>query len=162
MVHSRWFDPASSDEETIGKDGMVTMLNELSRYAEVTEFTVEVCDKDGEPVQGAEISFQVLNYAELSPVAEGVTDKAGKCRFTTGLGSLAVQVSCGEFCECVFADTREQKEIKVTLGENSRQENIWKEIDMIAPVDTPVNTDMPTPEQTAEGNIRLEKRLQRE
>ena len=28
---------------------------------------------------------------------------------------------------------------------------------MIAPVDTPVNTDMPTPEQTAEGNIRLEK-----
>lgn len=117
------FDPASSDEETIGKDGMVTMLNELSRYAEVTEFTVEVCDKDGEPVQGAEISFQVLNYAELSPVAEGVTDKAGKCRFTTGLGSLAVQVSCGEFCECVFADTREQKEIKVTLGENSRQEN---------------------------------------
>lgn len=157
MVHSRWFDPASSDEETIGKDGMVTMLNELSRYAEVTEFTVEVCDKDGEPVQGAEISFQVLNYAELSPVAEGVTDKAGKCRFTTGLGSLAVQVSCGEFCECVFADTREQKEIKVTLGENSRQENIWKEIDMIAPVDTPVNTDMPTPEQTAEGNIRLEK-----
>ena len=157
MVHSRWFDPASSDEETIGKDGMVTMLNELSRYAEVTEFTVEVCDKDGEPVQGAEISFQVLNYAELSPVAEGVTDKAGKCRFTTGLGSLAVQVSCGEFCECVFADTREQKEIKVTLGENSRQENIWKEIDMIAPVDTPINTDMPTPEQTAEGNIRLEK-----
>ena len=49
MVHSRWFDPASSDEETIGKDGMVTMLNELSRYAEVTEFTVEVCEKDGEP-----------------------------------------------------------------------------------------------------------------
>ena len=28
---------------------------------------------------------------------------------------------------------------------------------MIAPVDTPVNTDMSTPEQTAEGNIRLEK-----
>ncbi|WP_274422668.1 transglutaminase domain-containing protein [Blautia sp. XA-2221] len=157
MVHSRWFDSASADEETIGKDGMVTMFNELSRYAEVTEFTVEVCDRDGEPVQGAEVSFQVLNYAELSPVAEGVTDKAGKCRFTTGLGSLAVQVSCGQFCECVFADTREQKEIKVTLGENSRQENIWKEIDMIAPVDTPVNTDMPTPEQTAEGNIRLEK-----
>ena len=157
MVHSRWFDSASADEETIGKDGMVTMLNELSRYAEVTEFTVEVCDRDGEPVQGVEVSFQVLNYAELSPVAEGVTDKAGKCRFTTGLGSLAVQVSCGQFCECVFADTREQKEIKVTLGENSRQENIWKEIDMIAPVDTPVNTDMPTPEQTAEGNIRLEK-----
>lgn len=157
MVHSRWFDSASADEETIGKDGMVTMLNELSRYAEVTEFTVEVCDRGGEPVQGAEVSFQVLNYAELSPVAEGVTDKAGKCRFTTGLGSLAVQVSCGQFCECVFADTREQKEIKVTLGENSRQENIWKEIDMIAPVDTPVNTDMPTPEQTAEGNIRLEK-----
>ena len=92
--------------------------------AEVTEFTVEVCDKDGEPVQGAEISFQVLNYAELSPVAEGVTDKAGKCRFTTGLGSLAVQVSCGEFVNVYLLNTREQKEIKVTLGVKFKAENI--------------------------------------
>lgn len=157
MVHSRWFDSVDSGEEKIGKDGMVTMLNELSRYGAVTEFSVEVVDQEGRPVHGAEVSFQVLNYAELSPVAEGITGENGKCGFTTGFGSLAVQVSCGEFCECVFADTRSEKKIRVVLGGHTRQEEIWQEVDMISPVDTPVNTDMPSPEQTAEGNLRLEK-----
>lgn len=157
MVHSRWFDQAESGEEKIGKDGMVTMLNELSRYAAVTEFTVKVADEDGRPVSGAAISFQVLNYAELSPVAEGVTGEDGTCSFTTGLGSLAVQISRDGQCECVFADTRKQKQIQVIFGKNTPREECWEAVDMIAPVDTPVNTDMPSPKQTAEGNLRLEK-----
>lgn len=33
MVHSRWFDSVKSEEEEIGREGMVTMLNELARYA---------------------------------------------------------------------------------------------------------------------------------
>ena len=157
MVHSRWFDQAESGEEKIGTDGMVTMLNELSRYAAVTEFSVKVEDEEGRPVPGAEVSFQVLNYAEFSPVAEGVTGEDGTCSFTTGLGSLAVQISRDGQCECVFADTREQKQIRVIFGKNAGQKDVWEAVDMIAPVDTPVNTDMPTAEQTAEGNIRLEK-----
>ena len=157
MVHSRWFDQAESGEEKIGTDGMVTMLNELSRYAAVTEFSVKVEDEEGRPVSGAEVSFQVLNYAEFSPVAEGVTGEDGTCSFTTGLGSLAVQISRDGQCECVFADTREQKQIRVIFGKNAGQKDVWEAVDMIAPVDTPVNTDMPTAEQTAEGNIRLEK-----
>lgn len=157
MVHSRWFDQAKSGEEKIGTDGMVTMLNELSRYAAVTEFSVKVEDEEGRPVSGAEVSFQVLNYAEFSPVAEGVTGEDGTCSFTTGLGSLAVQISRDGQCECVFADTREQKQIRVIFGKNAGQKDVWEAVDMIAPVDTPVNTDMPTAEQTAEGNIRLEK-----
>lgn len=157
MVHSRWFDQAESGEEKIGTDGMVTMLNELSRYAAVTEFFVKVEDEEGRPVSGAEVSFQVLNYAEFSPVAEGVTGEDGTCSFTTGLGSLAVQISRDGQCECVFADTREQKQIRVIFGKNAGQKDVWEAVDMIAPVDTPVNTDMPTAEQTAEGNIRLEK-----
>lgn len=157
MVHSRWFDTKASEEEKIGKDGMVTMLNELKRYARVTEFAVEVSDTDGAPVSGAELSFQVLNYAEFSPVAEGVTDKDGCCSFTTGLGSLAVQISYKGQSECVFADTRSHKKIKVVLGADPVQKDTWQQIDMIAPVDAPVNTDMPTPEQTEEGNARLER-----
>ena len=157
MVHSRWFDQAESGEEKIGTDGMVTMLNELSRYAAVTEFSVKVEDEEGRPVSGAEVSFQVLNYAEFSPVAEGITGEDGTCSFTTGLGSLAVQISRDGQCECVFADTREQKQIRVIFGKNAGQKDVWEAVDMIAPVDTPVNTDMPTAEQTAEGNIRLEK-----
>ena len=157
MVHSRWFDMEDSDEEKIGQDGMVTMLNELSRYAAVTEFKVKVMDEDGNPAVGAEVSFEVLNYSEFSPVAEGITGEDGTCSFTTGLGSLAVQISWKGSCVCAFADTREQKEICVELGKNKVQKEAWQAVDMIAPVDTPVNTDMPTEEQTEEGNRRLEK-----
>lgn len=105
---------------------MVTMLNELSRYAAVTEFTVKVADEDGRPVSGVAISFQVLNYAELSPVAEGVTGEDGTCSFTTGLGSLAVQISRDGQCECVFADTRKQKQIQVIFGKIRRRKNVGK------------------------------------
>ena len=54
----------------IGKDGMVTMLNELKRYALTKEITVSVKDSHGKPAEGAEVSFEVLNYSEYAPIAE--------------------------------------------------------------------------------------------
>ena len=157
MVHSRWFDPAASGEEEIGKEGMVTMLNELSRYAETTEITIEVLDKEGNPLKGAEVSFQVLNYSEFCPVASAVTDEKGCCRITTGKGSLAVQISRGEWWTCIFADTRARNKYTVTEGENQIQEERWTETDMTAPVDTPVNPSNISPEEKALRDIRLKE-----
>ncbi|URW86572.1 Ig-like domain-containing protein [Blautia wexlerae] len=54
----------------IGTDGMVTMLNELKRYAVTKEITVTVKDAQGLPSEGAEVSFEVLNYSEYAPIAE--------------------------------------------------------------------------------------------
>ncbi len=155
MVHSRWFDPAPSGEEEIGKEGMVNMLNELSRYAETTEIEVEVLDRKGHPAKGAEVSFQVLNYSEFSPVARAVTDENGICRLRTGLGSLALQIVYGNWQECIFADTRKQKKYTAAEGENHLQEEVWTETDMTAPVDTPVNPSAITPEEKAERDFRL-------
>lgn len=139
-----------------GTDGMVTMLNELSRYAAVTEFSVKVEDEEGRPVSRSRGFFPGAELCGIFlPVAEGVTGEDGTCSFTTGLGSLAVQISRDGQCECVFADTREQKQIRVIFGKNAGQKDVWEAVDMIAPVDS-ANTDMPTAEQT-EGNIRLEK-----
>ena len=168
MVHSRWFDGKASGEEKIGKDGMVTMLNELSRYAKTCELAVKVTDGEGQALAGVEVSFQVLNYAEFAPVAAGQTNKDGYCRLTTGLGSLMVQAVYEGQTACVVVDTRETRECTVKISgdvsgdiaggsdEASGMES-WAAIDMIAPVDTPVNTDMPTPEQTVIGNRRLDE-----
>lgn len=157
MVHSRWFDSVPSCEEKIGKDGMVTMLNELGRYAKTTEAEVEVLDKTGAPVEGAEVYFQVLNYSEFSAIAHGTTDEYGICRLTTGLGSLAVQIIYDEKSLCVFLDTRSRKRVTVTLDENKEKENSWIRVDMIAPLDSPVNVSTMTPEQKALRDVRLEK-----
>ena len=47
MIHSRVFDTKIPNGEVIGKDGMVTMLNELKRYAVTKEITVSVKDEQG-------------------------------------------------------------------------------------------------------------------
>lgn len=156
MIHSRLFDTIGTGEGKIGDEGMVTMLNELKRYAQVKEISVKVQDGEGNPVQGADVFFEVLNYSEFVPVAEGKTDEKGVASLTTGLGSLHItSVKNGQYAE-VFMDTRNEDVCVIDFGKKEESE-VWMAMDMIAPVDTPVNTDMPTEEQTKVGNIRLEE-----
>ncbi len=90
MIHSSVFDTMIPEGEVIGTDGMVTMLNELKRYAVTKEITVSVKDSHGIPAEGAEVSFEVLNYSEYAPIAEMKTDSKGTVRLTTGLGSMHI------------------------------------------------------------------------
>lgn len=154
MVHSHWFDFLPPGEDTIGKSGMVYMLNELTRYAATKEIEVRVTDETGNAVSGAVVDLEVLNYAEFSPIAQCVTGADGVVRLTTGLGSLHVHVHKGELCTEGYLDTREESFGVIVLKSQEPQET-WQAIDMAAPVDTPVNTDMPTSEQKEAGDQRL-------
>ncbi|MDC7289922.1 transglutaminase domain-containing protein [Blautia schinkii] len=177
MVHSRWFDTAASDGEVIGREGMVTMLNELPRYALVKQITVQVKKPDGSPAENAHVSFEVLNYAEFAPIAEAETDKDGVVKLTTGLGSLHIWVHWHDATpgmsqditaeSCI--DTRNEDLCVIELGTyacgaeckvratGQTCDASWQELDMIAPVDAPVNTDAPTKEQAETGRKRLDE-----
>ena len=160
MVHSRVFDTKIPDGEIIGKDGMVTMMNELKRYAIVKEISVQVKDEEGKPVSGADVSFEVMNYSEYAPIAEKKTDENGRAVLTTGLGSLHVSVNIcrdGQWLSAAgFMDTSKEDACEISLKVQSENEKeIWKAVDMIAPHDAPVNTDMPTAEKKKVGNKRL-------
>ena len=163
MIHSRIFDTKIPEGEVIGRDGMVTMLNELKRYAVTKEITVSVKDDQGLPVEGAEVSFEVLNYSEYAPIAEKETDENGRAVLTTGLGSLhiSVRACCNEEWlhaeKAMNTETEDSCEICLrhqTAGENAGYEK-WTAADIFAPHDAPVNTDMPDPEQKERGNKRL-------
>ena len=163
MIHSRIFDTKIPEGEVIGRDGMVTMLNELKRYAVTKEITVSVKDDQGLPVEGAEVSFEVLNYSEYAPIAEKETDENGRAVLTTGLGSLhiSVRACCNEEWlhaeKAMNTETEDSCEICLrhqTAGENAGYEK-WTAADMFAPHDAPVNTDMPDSEQKERGNKRL-------
>lgn len=164
LVHSRLFDKESTSrfcenagkEESAGKEGMVQMLNQLSRYAKTDRIEVLVLDKERHPVKDACVQFQVLNMGEYFTIAEKITDENGKADFLTGLGCIYLHAKKdGIFTEQLL-DTREQKTCTVILQEQPLQAN-WMPIDMTAPTDTPVNTDMPDPEQTLEGKKRLQE-----
>ena len=163
MIHSRIFDTKIPEGEVIGRDGMVTMLNELKRYAVTKEITVSVKGDQGLPMEGAEVSFEVLNYSEYAPIAEKETDENGRAVLTTGLGSLhiSVRACCNEEWlhaeKAMNTETEDSCEICLrhqTAGENAGYEK-WTAADMFAPHDAPVNTDMPDPEQKERGNKRL-------
>lgn len=160
MVHSRWFDFMPSEEEEIGKDGMVTMLNELSRYATVQKVNVCITDEKGSGVVGAVVDCEVLNYAEFAPVAQCVTDENGCAVLTTGLGSLHLHVEKEGVSTDCFLNTKEASHCSIVLKHGEPNEE-WKPYDMIAPVDTPINTGVPTKEQQEEGDRRLREAAKR-
>ena len=158
MVHSRLFDlfPAEG-EDVIGKEGAAVMLNQTARYAKVKTVSVKVLDKIGAPVKGAQVQFQVLNMGEYFPIAKAETDENGTVSLVTGLGSvrvLAFLPGMEGFAQADL-DTRALGEISLTLTGEAVEAEDWRAVDVIAPVDTPVNPDMPTPEQKAEGTRRM-------
>ena len=158
MVHSRLFDlfPAEG-EDVIGKEGAAVMLNQTARYAKVKTVSVKVTDKEGAAVKGAQVQFLVLNMGEYFPIAKAETDEKGTVSLVTGLGSvrvLAFLPGMEGFAQADL-DTRAQDEISLILTGETVEAEDWRTVDVIAPVDTPVNPDMPTPEQKAEGTRRL-------
>lgn len=161
MVHSRWFDTAVSGGEVIGREGMVTMLNELPRYALVKQITVQVKKPDGSPAENAHVSFEVLNYAEFAPIAEAETDRDGVVKLTTGRGTLHIWVQWQGMTAESCIDTRSEESCVIELGVYGQTAQMsgadWQELDMIAPVDAPVNTDTPTKEQAETGRKRLDE-----
>ncbi|MGO4947760.1 transglutaminase domain-containing protein [Blautia sp. Sow4_E7] len=158
MVHSRLFDlfPAEG-EDVIGKEGAAVMLNQTARYAKVKTVSVKVTDKEGAVVKGAQVQFLVLNMGEYFPIAKAETDEKGMVSLVTGFGSVSVLAflpGMEGFAQADL-DTRAQDEISLILTGEAVEAEDWRAVDVIAPVDTPVNPDMPTPEQKAEGTRRL-------
>lgn len=159
MIHSRFFDEEGAEGDIISRNGMVTEINELRRYAIVKEITVKVKDENGQPVSGAKVSFEVLNYSEYVTVAEKTTDENGEAAITTGLGTIhvfAVLEKDGLLKAEILMDTRSEDSCEIVL-KAFESESAWKAVDMIAPLDAPVNTNAPTPEQKAIGDKRVAK-----
>lgn len=155
LIHSRWFDEVIPEgEDVMGKEGAVTVLNQLTRYAATKKISVRVKRADGTPAVGTEVSLEIFNYAEFCSIARLKTDETGTVSINTGLGSLHVTVWQDGLYGEALVDTRESEEAEIELGALMLEED-WKDFDVIAPVDTPVNTDQPTEEQKALGDQRL-------
>jgi hypothetical protein len=85
LVHSRtFFDYGMKDEELIGNHGICLLYNQTSRYAETGSVGITVQYGDGRAVEGARVSFQIINMASLMEIAEVMTDGHGKAALNMG------------------------------------------------------------------------------
>lgn len=90
LVHTRVYGKYFGDEDVVIREKRFSELNLTSSYARVKPVFVLVKDFDGLPVAGAEVEFQLYNYAEFYPIATQVTDSAGKVTVAMGLGEIIV------------------------------------------------------------------------
>lgn len=117
LVHSRAFSPLLESDKITAPKGCLTEVNNLKTYADTEELTVTVLDPDGKPAQGASVQFEVLNYAELYPVAVYQTDANGQTVFTTGKGDLGVSAAKDGLLAWAKADLRKSNRIMLLLQE---------------------------------------------
>ena len=117
-----WFTAAASramrvDTKEWSGDGLYQAVNCTGRYTVSRILTVQVTDK-GQPVPGAQVRFQVVNYSELYTLWETLTDEQGLARFETGPGDLLVYARKGHQVALEKVDLRQQDSVTVELKES--------------------------------------------
>ncbi|MDD5940870.1 MAG: transglutaminase domain-containing protein [Lachnospiraceae bacterium] len=77
-------------EYYVGREGVVTVLDQLPRYAKTVYLSVRVLQEDGSPAPHAAVHLQLLNEAQYVSIADLETDDGGNCGCVTGYGSVRV------------------------------------------------------------------------
>ena len=90
MVHTKVFGLYKGPELKNVETPIYSEINLLPNYIETKNLNVNVIGSDNKPIAGAKVQFKVYNYAELYPIATGITDSNGKISITTGFGDLIV------------------------------------------------------------------------
>ena len=141
-------------EELLGKEGIVTELNQISRYAESKKISISVLDCKGYPVSDAMVSLVLLNTGEFYPIARLKSDAEGRILFHTGLGTLLLEVQHEKGNASELIDTREEDSFSLYLSLEEKEEK-WRDLDFFAPVDSEKNPNTETEEDKARGKKRL-------
>lgn len=94
MVHTNVFGEYDGPEDKTKQEDLYSIINVLDTYAETREVEVMVVDEQSNPVTGADVKFEVYNYAEYYPIATLQTNKEGKVKLKTNKeGDLLVWAS---------------------------------------------------------------------
>lgn len=144
LVHSRTFAAhgpyqiTQPGEQPVSKEGCTQFWNQLRRYADVTTLTISVIE-NSRPVRGANISLELLNYSQFSPIAAFTTGEDGTATVTVGLGDLHLHVKkAGRFLT-QKVDTRAAAAVTVDFSAASSQqteEYAGADFEMLPPKDS--------------------------
>lgn len=116
LVHTKQFGVVS---DTVGDvltfNNNFTWINALDKYAPTKTIKVWIVNENNVPLNGANVRFQVYNYAEMFPLHETNTGVLGFAEFSTGYGSIEVFVSKNGICNSVVVAPQTSGIIKVVL-----------------------------------------------
>ncbi|MDR2858829.1 MAG: transglutaminase-like domain-containing protein, partial [Mediterranea sp.] len=90
LMHTNAFGHYNGPEERVLQTDCSTEINVTDNYAPTAKATIAVVDKEGKPVNEADVEFKIYNYAEFYTVTRKITDADGKCFLTAGKGDMLV------------------------------------------------------------------------
>lgn len=156
LMHTNVFGRYDGPEEIVRETPNYTEINVIRHYApESACVDVTVVDKDGKPVEGAQVNFKIYNYSEFNSVAYKLTDAQGKTVLTAGLGDMMVHATKdGRFG---FAKVTYGKDEAVSIILEYEEGSVipHMEMEVVPPGE---NAQLPevTDEQRAENTRRME------
>lgn len=150
LLHTKVSGDYRGDEDVIERTPCYTEINVIRGYVPARRTVVTVQEEDGRPVEGAEVSFHIYNYAEFYPVASYRTGADGRAALDTGLGDMLVWArKDGRFG---FAKASGEH-VGLTL-DHRFGERFSADLEIVPPAENPLPTAA-TPEQTAANALRL-------
>ncbi len=151
MVHTNVFGQYNGPEEKNVQTELYSVINLLPNYTETRNLKVTVTDESGKPIEGATVKFNVYNYAELYPIATGMTATDGRASIITGMGDVFVWANKDNIYGYAKS-TPDNGELTIKL--NKRQDEALEEgIIMTAPAEQTLK-ELPA-EKIAENARRL-------
>ena len=156
LMHTNVFGKYNGPEEIVRQTALYTEINVIGHYApESAAVKINVVDKDGQPVEGARVTFKIYNYSEFNSVAYKLTDAEGKTSLTAGLGDMMIHVSKdGRFGFRKVTYGKDQ-EVTIALEYEKGSDIAHIEMEVVPPVENAQLPDV-TDEQRAENTRRME------
>lgn len=141
LIHNKVLSTIVEDEIITFNTDYSTEINVLHHYADTKPVTVTVKDTKGEPVEGARVRFELINYSELFALADLTTDANGQVNFVTGFGDLMVCAHNGKVHAYEQFDVRLADHLEITLPDTFIKEEAIKEL-VIVPAEGRVPTEL--------------------
>ncbi|MDF2542325.1 MAG: hypothetical protein K0S47_2043, partial [Herbinix sp.] len=133
LVHSRLFTGFGYDQEEVAnQDGTVTVLNHMDRYAMGNNVTIRVVDEQEKPMPEALVRVEIVNSAELFPIAILRTGEDGTASIKLGLGEVHLQGLYKGATGSTFVNVKEANEVTVIINKENPSQG-WTKYRITAP-----------------------------
>ena len=156
LMHTNVFGKYNGPEEIVRETPLYTEINVIEHYApQSAAMNITVVDKDGNPVEGAKVTFKIYNYSEFNSVAYKLTDSEGKASLTAGLGDMMIHVSKDGLFGFRKVTYGKDQEVTIALEYEKDSDIAHIEMEIVPPVENAQLPDV-TDEQRAENTCRME------
>ena len=156
LMHTRAFGNYNGPEEVMLRTRNFTEINLIDNYATTASTQVQVIDRTGAPVKGAQVEFRIYNYGEFYPAATKYTDKNGKTSLTAGKGDMLVWASKDGWYGYRKVTFGKDGKVDVMLNKSNSKKSgpTYETFDIVPPVEKAVMPKV-SPEMAAANKLRF-------